>query len=360
MIKSLTVAGFRAFDTYRLEGLSRINLLVGGNNCGKTSLLEAIQLLVSNGDPGAITSAARRRDEMGLVESGDMFLPVPSIAHIFHGHVCEPGATMEVRSQNKRESVRIDIQSQEDINIEQELDLFDLRTRLPVSESLAMFLSITIGGRKKPKFVLGLSGNGLVLDEFKTERREPTKARFLSPCTTVPLFMEEVWNKLVSQGRESEVVNDMKILIPDIASIHFLPNSRFTRGVVAIGRQGQSSRIPLDSYGDGVRRLLLLRLSLSQRNDACILVDEIDTGLHWTAMAEMWRFLVEVARNANLQVFTTTHSFDCISGLASMITSHPQLANEVSIQKLDTSLKFAVNAQGSEIPMAVERGIDFR
>ena len=51
MLHTLSLNGFRGFESYRLSGLARVNLLVGKNNSGKTSVLEAVELLVSEGNP---------------------------------------------------------------------------------------------------------------------------------------------------------------------------------------------------------------------------------------------------------------------------------------------------------------------
>ncbi|MFM6100144.1 MAG: AAA family ATPase, partial [Dolichospermum sp.] len=47
MLKSIKIENFRCFKSFELQQLGRINLLVGENNSGKTSILEAIQLLCS-------------------------------------------------------------------------------------------------------------------------------------------------------------------------------------------------------------------------------------------------------------------------------------------------------------------------
>ena len=47
MLSELTLTKFRAFDSFTLRGLGRVNLLVGTNNCGKTSVLEAISILTT-------------------------------------------------------------------------------------------------------------------------------------------------------------------------------------------------------------------------------------------------------------------------------------------------------------------------
>ncbi|NES25231.1 MAG: AAA family ATPase, partial [Symploca sp. SIO3E6] len=47
MLNTLKIENFRGFKSFELQQLGRVNLLVGVNNSGKTSILEAIQLLCS-------------------------------------------------------------------------------------------------------------------------------------------------------------------------------------------------------------------------------------------------------------------------------------------------------------------------
>ena len=105
-----------------------------------------------------------------------------------------------------------------------------------------------------------------------------------------------------------------------------------------------------------MRRLLALRLSLK----GILLIDEIDAGLHWTVMEEMWQLMGEVARRLNVQVFATTHSFDCIRGLGSLLRNRPQLKNQVSSRKVTRLLSEAVCLQGDQIRIAVKQDIEVR
>ena len=358
VLKSLKMKGFRAFESYTLDSLSRVNLVVGKNNSGKTSVLEAVDLLVSGGSPGAISESAQRRDEMRPVEWRTAFRRVPSIAHLFYDHVCEPGANFELRGPRSAGRVNVELVSLDDLDDQILSDLFD--ERLPPEADPAMGLVITLNARKTPEFVFPVTEEGLLLHDPRRRWMTRPSARFLSLTSMDPPFMSEAWNALVTDGREHEVVEDMKLLMPDIDSIHFLTTGRMPKAEVVVGLRGGRSRYPLGSFGDGMRRLLLLRLALANNADSCVLVDEVDTGLHWTVMAGMWRLVVEVAHKSQLQLFATTHSHDCILGLASMIKSYPELADEVSIQKIDTSLRRAVSVQGTDIPAALESGIDFR
>lgn len=358
MLKTLKMTGFRAFESYTLDSLSRVNLVVGKNNSGKTSLLEAVELLISAGSPTTISESAQRRDEMRPVEYRGAYRRVPTIAHMFHGHKCEPGASFVLRADRGVRPVTVELRSLEQLDTAITLDLFD--DRLPPEATPAMGLAITTGARKTPDTVFPVTEDGLLLHDLRRRWSRGASARFLSLRTIDPPFMSEAWNDLVTEGRETEVVGDMQLLMPDIASIHFLTSGRMPHGGIVVGLRDGKSRFPLGSFGDGMRRLLLLRLALANNAGGYVLVDEVDTGLHWTVMAGMWRLVVEVAQKSQLQVFATTHSHDCILGIASMVKSYPELADNVSVQKIDTSLKRAVSVQGKDIPTALNSGIDFR
>ena len=358
MLKSLKMTGFRAFESYALETLSRVNLVVGRNNSGKTSVLEAVDLLVSGGSPAAISESAQRRDEMHSIEGRPPgFGRVPSIAHLFYGHACEPGANFELRGSRSAGRVAVELRSLDELDEKTLSGMFN--DRLPPDAAPVMSLTITLNAHKTSELVFPVTEDGLLLHDARHRWMSRPSARFLSLTSMDPPYIREAWNALVSDGREQEVVEDMKLLMPDIDSIHFL-TSGMSRGGFVVGLRGGGSRYPLGTFGDGMRRLLLLRLALVNSADSCVLVDEVDTGLHCTVMAGMWRLVVEVARKSRLQLFATTHSHDCILGLASMIKSYPELADEVSVHKIDTSLPKAVSAHGTDIPIALESGVDFR
>ena len=126
------------------------------------------------------------------------------------------------------------------------------------------------------------------------------------------------------------------------------------------GADRRRERVPLGSHGDGMHRLLALSFALIQAADGFLLIDEIDTGLHWTVLEDMWRLVIETARKSSMQVFATTHSYDCIRGLSSLVESRPDLAGEVSIHKVERSLPRAVNFDAEDIPAIVDHNIEVR
>ena len=93
---------------------------------------------------------------------------------------------------------------------------------------------------------------------------------------------------------------------------------------------------------------------------APLLIDEIDTGLHYSIMGDLWEMVVEMARRNNVQVFATTHSLDCVRGLAWLCEHHPDLGDDVSLQTIDPDLEESVASDARGIRIAVEQDIEVR
>ena len=85
MYSSIHIRGYRGLDSFRMRGLGRVNLLVGKNHCGKTSILECIELLRSTGNPNVLSSILRRRGEWGDAKDRDSE-PLLDVKRLFSGY----------------------------------------------------------------------------------------------------------------------------------------------------------------------------------------------------------------------------------------------------------------------------------
>ncbi len=369
MLEALKLDRYGGFESYQLADLARVNLLVGKNNCGKTTILEAIELLVSGGRVSALHDSAVRRSE---IDEDDISSYGVEVSHVFYGHRCEVGASFELSSPG-------------DLRLKGELKAFDDKTvpfadighgtafrrpamanlgpvRSDVEPSTKFWLSLATVGQ--PPIVLPIAENGAILDRFgghsPSDRSTGKAVRFLSLDAS---SMVDAWNDILTEGREADVVDAMRILMPEIDSIHFLVGRQGGLGglsKILVGQRNAKQRLPIGSFGDGMRRLLAIGLALASTKDRCLLIDEIDSGLHWTVMEDMWRLVVGAAQSSNVQVFATTHSFDCVKGLGTLIRSRPDLANHVAVQKVHRSLNQAVCVPGEDIAIAVEDDIEVR
>ena len=370
MITSMELNQYRGFDRYRLAQLSRVNLLVGKNNCGKTSILEAVRILASGGDPAVLSRTAWERGEVYLEEEArlDGQREIYSdISHLFHGHDFNVGSSFAVRSENHWGSVAVEVVSTEDAKPD-ETQLWKPGGVTDFWPGLVLRIE-TKNSNSNGEQVIRVTENGGIPEPRRHSRLmtmdpgDVAPVQFISPVSLEPESMSGMWDKVLVDGREEEVHEAMRILEPSLNSISFLSGGSTThpgRAGVLVGFRDKKRRVPLASHGEGMRRLLALSLSLIHSKGGLLLVDEIDTGLHYSVMEEMWLLVVKAAERFDVQVFATTHSFDCVRGLAALVESHPEVKDQISVQKIDRNLDEAVAFAADEIENAIDHGIEVR
>ncbi|HEY0094654.1 MAG TPA: AAA family ATPase, partial [Archangium sp.] len=99
MMTTLRIHNFRCFRRLTVEGLTRVSLLVGANNAGKTSVLEAAELALGGTSPAALLRSPGRRGELVRVpdETGPARYYI-ELNHLFRGHALEPGSAFEIEA----------------------------------------------------------------------------------------------------------------------------------------------------------------------------------------------------------------------------------------------------------------------
>ena len=371
MIEEISFEKYRGFQQFRMERLSPVNLIVGRNNCGKTSALEAVQLMVSGGDPGVLAQIAWQRGEVVLSHDDNDRTrrdASPDISHFFHGHNFGPGVYFCIATKNGVGKLTVHISLPEEKEIQKRL----FEEFGDVSPAYAVVFEGASHRLAKEGNALPVTEDGAFLvDRLYRFARRPGSTpdatptvQFITPDSLEPRSMSDMWDRVLVEGKEEIVIKAMRILEDDLTDIFFLSGQRAVRsggrGGVLLGFKGTKRRIPMGSHGEGMRRLLALSLSLSQAAGGVLLVDEIDTGLHWSTMADMWQMVVSSAVDTNTQVFATTHSLDCLRGLASLCEDHKGLAEHVSVHKIDRELEEAVVFDVSQIEIAVSQEIEVR
>ncbi len=277
-----------------------INLLVGKNNCGKTSILEAIHLLASGGNPSVLYKMAYQRGEILSVDEdeeryGTRNTVFADLSHFFNGHEFQSGSFFRIATENDLGTITISVVTKEDID--QTRPLFD-ELKEAVSP-YALRFERTNHSSGAESFIVPVAETGAISPRVT---RRPSSVRelekgampvqFISPDSLEPLPMSQMWDRVLVEGKEEQVNSSMRILEPRLSNVQFLtspnPFRSGHRGGVVIGLKDEKRRTPLGTYGDGMRRLLALSLSWVQTNGGLLLVDEIDTGFHYSIMGEMW------------------------------------------------------------------------
>ena len=222
MIRTFTLKSYRGFDEYEMADLTRVNLLVGRNNSGKTSILEAVHFLAARGDPAVLTHSANLRGELNAVEAGSgRQWGGPEISQFFFGHRIKPGMDFHLSSDDKHVQIEVVIRT---ADIEDEFRLLDDDADQP-----SLLLQIR-GSNIRNSPMIPIAENGALFNLRHLRARnpwsetapEPPPVQFVTPDSLDFDPMRAMWDNVLIEGRESEVINAMKVLEDDIESIHFL------------------------------------------------------------------------------------------------------------------------------------------
>jgi energy-coupling factor transporter ATP-binding protein EcfA2 len=375
MIALLRLSNFRAFESLTVQDLGQVNLFVGKNNCGKTTVLEAVALLATGGSLAALLDIVGRRGELitrpkdysARTEYGIPFLfreyDEYDISHLFRGHRLERGTFFEIEGSNDGSAT----------------------TRCEVVSALAPFNSVQtdmLKGDIDLGFPLGISLKGSgdaepvriplsslkgisreILRQIGTREREESKpVHFIPTGGLDSSAMGILWSQVALRPEEQHVVEALRIIDPDIDGIAFVAVESL-RGGSATGMcvklKSMDDRLPLGCMGGGIERLLALSL-LVNRSKGCVLIDEIDTGFHFSVMNKMWEMVIRTANRLNVQVFATTHSHDCVRGLAELQQALPDLCEGVRVHRIEKDFEKAITYSAAEILIADEHHMEVR
>jgi hypothetical protein len=373
MLRRLIIDKFRGFEHLELHGLGRVNLLVGTNNSGKTSVLEAIQLLLSYGHLGSIYSTLFRRGEQLLGEAERRLQPEADVCRLFHGYGLEAGGIFTITGTHNGSEKRLSATISE--TPPQSTPPGTLRqASLFEDESEYMkpyWLVLRWNGADSIEEALPISPRGgLSIEAMRRPGRQNGGGRSARFIPTASLSVDEVvtlFEESVLTPEEELVIEALRTIEPTIERIASVgidrPYSRSYpggRGGIVVKCTGVQPRIPIGSMGDGMWRMLGIALALVHAKGGVVLVDEIDTGLHFTVMADMWKLVAKTAARLGVQVFTTTHSSDCWTSLAAVARDSVSIDSEVTIQRIERGKPRAVAFTEQEIVIAASRNIEIR
>jgi AAA ATPase domain len=369
MYESISIDKFRGFREFRLHNLGRVNLLVGTNNCGKTSALEAIELLASKNSVSPIWRATNLRGERIYLNRDPRSGPdrYADISHLFYGHSLETGSYFSISGEKGgyRESVSAEIVNQEEsvsaqINLfeNEEADSFEFSSKLSLTwlakeDDTALLFDLTPEGgiQVSARARAGiLAGADIPVRYISTEALNSEDVDYL-------------FGEIVLTPEEDTLIGALKAIDPTIERIASIPERKSyysSKANIRIKCIDHPGRIPIGTMGDGMWRMLGLAIALVTAKNGILLVDEIDTGLHYSVMTDMWKLIQQTSKRLNVQVFATTHSRDCYESLASIACDSEIADKEVSIQRIERDRTESVAYSEQEIIIAAERGLEVR
>jgi len=118
--------------------------------------------------------------------------------------------------------------------------------------------------------------------------------------------------------------------------------------------------LPLGSLGNGMLRVLSIALALANAKDGMVLIDEVENGIHYTVQHELWNLIFRLARQLNIQVFATTHNWDCIEAFQKAAEEDKQEEGMLIRLSLKKNEVGATLFSEEELHVATREGIEVR
>ena len=297
IISKLDIANFRGLNNVVIDGLSNINIFVGANNCGKTSVLEAVKILGEPTNFGKFLQLALSRAHASS-EAKNKNL-VHYVTNIFQ-------KTDEDDSSHYHYKIGAIINKQRH-DYEADGVLGEVSDSLgDTTQTLDVTIMSAIEGEKKKysEYRIANGWNNQFVSTFKPNFNgiylHSDLNYYRSCCVHLTHYIRTV-------GKE-DILQLLRSFDSNITDISIIGEDIYLHNKI-------SGTMPLFSYGLGLQKAVLITSVIVYCKNGIILVDEIDNAIHVSAFEEVFHWFVETCLKYNVQAFITTHSAEAIDAM---------------------------------------------
>ncbi len=290
MITELRIENFRGFASLDLKNLKRVNLVVGENNAGKTSLLEAIFLLCEPSRIGELPNLFRAQQG-----KPDMFFRWL----LRDGAKGEEGL-LSAKADDAESVLRLSPpRHQAGVITDQDF------IQNPANPGSSGATGEVITSRARGRLFYQGAAFWLWGDPSFKGRCRVIPVQNRDPSALVTLV-----GKALRKGDGEETLQQLLAKVdPRIKKVRVDPGEEGNQVIVDIGL---SELLPVSQVGQGVYRLLAILADIIGENPDVVLIDEVENGLHHSIHEQIWTGLAETAKKLDVQIIATTHSEECL------------------------------------------------
>lgn len=325
-VRKLTVERYRSFRELSIGELGRVNLITGKNSSGKSSILDVLRILAHRASPRVIGEILSSSEEVDFTESREpssvenLFL----LGTLFNGYPFRSATTtldvdpISINIDGTLRPTNLTIRiSNSAMGAEQKQEppcQDHISDRCPAlivgsddeqrSYSVDRFPHYMLRGQEWGS--LRLPRQGVPDGHNRCVSVDP----YTAPRTSQ---FGQLWDSIALSKYEKYVVRALNIIEPNIKVVSMVGDGLNSKHRKAIVRTMDSeSPVTLRSFGNGMNRLFGIILSLVNARGGLLLIDEFESGLHYSVLCDAWKMLLELAVALDVQVFATSHSWDAI------------------------------------------------
>lgn len=339
MLPNFEILNFRTFGRLKIERLGRVNLIVGKNGVGKTTLLEALRFF-GMGSPIALRECLADHDEWATPgAAGEAMLDLRAL---FHGRDIPPDIEIGLLAdQNSRLRIRlIDVERVEESDGSYHYEEAEEESRTGTGAEILKGVVVQLRNRR-------------ILVPPEVSRRGQSRRKYAGPAFVPAGGVSEAdlsywWEEIVLTPSEGRILETMSLVAPveGVATASHPAATQPGARLFKARLRDMRSPVSLKSLGEGAVHLFQIavalefaRLAAQDRQDSfwddprdlqrremprLLLIDEIENGIHYGIQTDLWRAVFRLAKEHDLQVFATSHSRDCVRGFAEALAADEQ------------------------------------
>lgn len=295
-IESIHIDGFRGFKDFRLSDLKDINFLAGENNTGKTSLLEAIHILEYPGEIGHYISVCGKREGMVNV----------SPYNIFENSIRKNNSNLVKEIEIEASINKKDVGSLIRVENVQVMKILPRKSEVKAFEGVIEHYGEDFSTYEN-KLYIDEETDRLIISN--KDSYSPVKITRVMPFDHID---KEILNIVIKEGKKQDLIDAIKIFDKEIIGIETIKEDNEIKTYI---QHKTTGLLPISAYGDGLKKVVYLSSVIVEAKGGILLIDEIETALHYSAMEEVFKWIIEAANSYKVQIFATTHSQEALDAL---------------------------------------------
>lgn len=353
MFTNFHIERFRGIPELDIDGLKPITLLIGKNNTGKTSVLEAIFLFCGATNPiNTVKVGQLRGQRISTAAEADGVW-----RSLFYG--LNPAEPVRITGFINREGQRL-------LELEA-LDVTSYSADAGITGAVEANGVRAVGGVRLRYSTRNDSGWVVSQAVFDPSTRQVSAPGVARPDTVPATLLSarsfdhsareaDQYSALVKTRQEQEVVEAVRLIDPSIRRLTVVAEAS---GAALYADTGGKCLIPLAVCGEGMLRLFSIVLAITSSRDGVVLIDEIDNGLHYTVMDAIWPVLRQLCADYNVQLIATTHNEEMLLDAMEAFRSSPDVFGVFRLDRVGDKLK-ATSYQGEVLGAVEETGWEIR
>jgi AAA15 family ATPase/GTPase len=381
-ITELNVKSYRGITNLEIKDLGDINILLGDNDCGKTSVLEAVQVLnIKRGFNDILKIATQRERNLSIYSKQTYYNAFINLFNKNNENNKDLELNVSCITKDKKLNVSIkgNIGIFENDEVDSNLDEIDFELLNEVGKQ-----KYEEELKKQEEEVESFVGRMYLNDEFvnlKFTKEEDNsffnkrRARVQSKPIVNTMAVENIAIlstvehmtennfKAISQNKQylKKVIELIQNFDEDIEDLRYIPQDMAGKSnVEVIDSKKFKDFLPISNYGGGTKKIISIADTIISAKDGILLIDEIESAIQNTSLKEVFRFLIKVCKEMNIQVFATTHSIEAVDSMLTCLEEEQENIRVIKLLKTDEKTKARVTNGKKTLWLKDEQGMELR